>query len=245
MNQVNLAGRHVVGNHRAQGRLNQISAGRALIVAEDFHGDRRRARAIGLYRRTERRRWFRSRLGSGLRRGGRRFCRRRRARLRARTDGCAEPTKAAAGRHQRRAMRAPSATAELRPHWRYCLFYESIPPPPSLNRNFLPHCSANSAGDDGAVAFRCTTSRVCSIGCARPRHGSPGNAKGDQIRASIRTARPGSCLPQRSFKKSTLSLNKNIALQTHKKLDNDRLNVYDCRVSTGPEPGGRKQEQTP
>ena len=36
-----------------------------------------------------------------------------------------------------------------------------------------------------------------------------------------------------------------IIIRTHKKLDNDALNVYDALVASGPEPGGREQERIP
>src|ERR1700733_11145577 len=68
MNQIHFSRCDVVGNHLTQCRLKQASAGRALIVAEYFHGDRGVAGTVCLHRRTERSHSLRRRNRVGMRR---------------------------------------------------------------------------------------------------------------------------------------------------------------------------------
>src|ERR1700723_4231031 len=106
MDQIHFSRCNVVRDHLAQCALEQISAGRAFIVAEYFHGDRGIAGTVCLHRRTERRHGLsrRSRTGMGRRRGcGLCRCGLRCAALRAR-DG--RNTRSRQEQRQQRARRA-------------------------------------------------------------------------------------------------------------------------------------------
>src|ERR1700733_3980810 len=152
MNQVHFSRCDVVGNHLTQGRLKQISAGRALIVAEYFHGDRGIAGAVCLHRHTQRR--------DSLGRRNRAGMRRRRSRGLCGCGLCGAALRTGDGRNawsqqeqsQQRAHRAqPSGATRTQSGSQRTVWFVNQFCLPTIDRNLFLYCNANCASDDHLV----------------------------------------------------------------------------------------------